>query len=559
MQLYSKAIKGLVQDNAADMTITDDGEKIYRLSVDGKVKRTNLKDILASSFLKTPDNAVVAVYRNWNKDNSKGKYVGQRQHYTNIRWLTENDLIYIGNPEEKFLLSKLGDIYTFKMGWFRLIVETNSNFNLRRVMMRLKTTNSKGLASELANIHKLVGLYFVKRIDETYKYLVHKDGDLSNNHYRNLIWLKTLSGIHNDGVAYFEVPGCPDYVLSETNMPYSFKRGILSQLKIQMRGDGYYSLKLITKENKYCDFLYHRIVSATRNKDFDNKLVVDHGDRKRDNFQHTNLRAVTIKENNANSDPKRGKEIMQYDLKGNFMAKFPNSVTAAAVLGENFKGYNFSNCAKLNNNETGKTHTSEGFIWKYVINNKRYIPRQEETFRILRGVFQGKKIEYDNYMISNLGTVINVNNGYAKRITDSTYPYVNFSKNGKKKDKLIHFMVALLFVEGRTEEKCQVNHIDRNKKNFRFDNLEWVTPTENSLHSSYKNSLPVKKICMKTGDILGVYDSRKEGALSCGKTDASGIRKACNYKPLQSFGFYWEDVFEHELKNYPHLKINTEK
>lgn len=54
---------------------------------------------------------------------------------------------------------------------------------------------------------------------------------------------------------------------------------------------------------------------------------------------------------------------------------------------------------------------------------------------------------------------------------------------GKSKTKmfLIHRLVALAFIPN-TEQKKQINHIDKNKQNNFSANLEWVTPKENMAH-----------------------------------------------------------------------------
>ncbi len=228
------------------------------------MKRINLKDILASSFLKTLENAVIAQYRNWNKDNTMGKYFGQRKHYKNIRWLTEDDFINIGDPSEQFKLSKQGDIYTVKKGYYRLLIEINKKNKLRRIQLRFTKILKNDKICFIPEIHLLTAILFLKRPDKTYKYVVHKDGDVSNNHYRNLIWLNTLTGIHNDGIMYYEIPGCPGYVISETNVPYSFKRGLLKRMKLQKNHAGYVKLKMITENNKSTDFFISS--SYCRNK-----------------------------------------------------------------------------------------------------------------------------------------------------------------------------------------------------------------------------------------------------------------------------------------------------
>lgn len=49
--------------------------------------------------------------------------------------------------------------------------------------------------------------------------------------------------------------------------------------------------------------------------------------------------------------------------------------------------------------------------------------------------------------------------------------------------RYIHRLVAIEFVEGMTEERCQVNHKDGNKQNNHFSNLEWVDGSENQTHA----------------------------------------------------------------------------
>lgn len=62
------------------------------------------------------------------------------------------------------------------------------------------------------------------------------------------------------------------------------------------------------------------------------------------------------------------------------------------------------------------------------------------------------------------------------------YPTVGLHKNGIKKNQKVHRLVALAFIPGYDPLKY-VNHIDENKKNAHCKNLEWLTPSENAIHS----------------------------------------------------------------------------
>ena len=57
------------------------------------------------------------------------------------------------------------------------------------------------------------------------------------------------------------------------------------------------------------------------------------------------------------------------------------------------------------------------------------------------------------------------------------YMTVSLSKNGKGNTKRVHRLVANAFLG---ESNLQIDHIDGNKQNNRLDNLEYVTPKENT-------------------------------------------------------------------------------
>lgn len=68
------------------------------------------------------------------------------------------------------------------------------------------------------------------------------------------------------------------------------------------------------------------------------------------------------------------------------------------------------------------------------------------------------------------------------KICRNGYHRVGLSKNGKTKHKSVHRLVAKLFI-GKPNKKLEINHIDGNKSNNHFTNLEWVTRSENMKHA----------------------------------------------------------------------------
>ncbi len=87
-----------------------------------------------------------------------------------------------------------------------------------------------------------------------------------------------------------------------------------------------------------------------------------------------------------------------------------------------------------------------------------------------------------NSEISSNGNV--KSNGIIRRLnTCSRYNIILLSNGtGKKKQFKVHRLVAKAFVLNPFN-KPHVNHIDGDKRNNNYLNLEWVTPSENMLHS----------------------------------------------------------------------------
>lgn len=114
--------------------------------------------------------------------------------------------------------------------------------------------------------------------------------------------------------------------------------------------------------------------------------------------------------------------------------------------------------------------------------------------------------EFDGYVVDKKGNVLNTRTGNymsAKSDTTCLYPRVTLkTKSGVYKKVLLHRIIAEAFVplerpknsnisEGewiQTPETVKkfimknmlVNHIDHDKENYYYKNLEWVTQEENA-------------------------------------------------------------------------------
>lgn len=105
-----------------------------------------------------------------------------------------------------------------------------------------------------------------------------------------------------------------------------------------------------------------------------------------------------------------------------------------------------------------------------------------------------KEIEnHKGYWVSNYGEIVSYRRGNTKKL-DNIPKLLKYSasssRNGKiyykinldKKNYYIHRLIASVFIDNPLN-KNQVNHLDNNPYNNRVDNLEWVTQSENMIHS----------------------------------------------------------------------------
>ncbi len=81
------------------------------------------------------------------------------------------------------------------------------------------------------------------------------------------------------------------------------------------------------------------------------------------------------------------------------------------------------------------------------------------------------------------------------------YLQVQLCKNGKRKQCLVHRVVAEIFIPHYDEKQDIVNHIDGNKLNNIVENLEWCTQKQNVQHAIKNNLFKPNKNNLKCVEV----------------------------------------------------------
>ena len=137
-----------------------------------------------------------------------------------------------------------------------------------------------------------------------------------------------------------------------------------------------------------------------------------------------------------------------------------------------------------------------------------------------------KKIPDYDYFIDKDGNVFNKNlKKLTPRIHTGGYLRVGLCKNGKSKDFYIHRLVASCFIDNKNKFN-EVNHIDSNKKNNHFSNLEWCNGSHNHNHSLFAGTKTrgedSKTSKLKESQVLEIRNSKEPRSYLASKYGVSG-------------------------------------
>ena len=179
----------------------------------------------------------------------------------------------------------------------------------------------------------------------------------------------------------------------------------------------------------------------------------------------------------------------------------------------------------------------------------------------------------DMHEVSNKGRVRNKLTGHIRRRSMLRKYYGHaFHKDGKHYTYTVHSLVAKLFVKNSDPVKnIQVNHIDGNKLNNIYKNLEWVTRRENGQHAVDNGLVKINRLSLKQYDLEGKFIKQYESQTAAAKEtyiDRRLISAACNGRSKTAGGFKWKSIDKNpnkrmidltdykQIKSYPNYWLN---
>ena len=155
-------------------------------------------------------------------------------------------------------------------------------------------------------------------------------------------------------------------------------------------------------------------------------------------------------------------------------------------------------------------------------------------------IYEGQETDYS---VSTEGEVRkDITNYILSQSSQQDYKFVGLIINGKQKRMRVHRMVALTFIDN-PDNKPYVNHINGNRSDNNVENLEWVTPSENTQHAVntglFKSGRTRAVIQYNlNGEQMATFESASEAARQTGGSQ-SKITMCCRRQRDSANDYQW--------------------
>lgn len=315
---------------------------------------------------------------------------------------------------------------------------------------------------------------------------------------------------------------------------------------------GYYTVTL-SGDGEEKNYGVHILVGKAFHPNPNKLPEVDHINNKKLDNRAVNLRWITYSGNSQSycDNFRKYRAILQYDKEGNLIKKWKSMKELLKKNPDYRKGaiYHY-----LKGNSTN----AYGYLWEAdpPISDK-IKPNPNEKFKPI-GVYKNK-YDLSKYGVSKGGNVINIEKNYlmAKKIKKNGYEVVGLTYEDKTINFRIHILVANIYIPNDDPiNKIQVNHIDKNRSNNYYKNLEWVTVQQNGAHATGKM---VKMIDNNTDKILNVFRTVRDAFRYLEVQSSGHIAEVCNGNAKTYKGYKWEWVKKNEKIDMPIITVPIQK
>lgn len=374
------------------------------------------------------------------------------------------------------------------------------------------------IMTEIIKYLDLRGAYYVEIcVPSQYEPLKCEIEDSENN--KSEIW-KNLKPL-----------GFSKYEISSNGRLRTIATGYI--FKVHLNYSGYHQVTIMNdsgdSKNKYIHIL---VAELFVNGKTEEQSTVDHIDRNPNNNFYNNLRWVSRSVQSSNRDKwfRSGRMCVQLNEFKEIIKIWDKIKDAAEFLGVNESNISYA-CKD-------ESRTCNGFYWRYY----------EEKID-LNEIWKECPIKSKSKLYaSSKGRIRNHKNLILQGSDIGGYLCINIKMiDDKYHSHKIHRLIAQTFISN-PENKDFVNHIDGDKLNNQIENLEWVTPKENSVHAiktGLKDHSLSRNRCRKveqfdkngifiTSYISGTEASNKTGILR------TSIGKVCRGERKYAGGFIWK-------------------